>query len=137
MMGRRSGKNNMSSPTLKAFVLCDDITDKPDSGGQKNLHGAGLSQLQCVGPFPLKWSFWAFVQMSDQKASGRARLALMRADSGRRYFFRTLKVSFKNAVEATIFCVRLYQGIFPEKGVYFVELWYDGKWLEDQRLEVT
>jgi len=127
----------MNLPTLKAFVLCNDISDKPESADQKHLYGAGLSRITAVGRFPVKLSFWTFIQLADQKATGQARLALMRADSGRRYFFRPVTVRHNDAVQATVFCVRLYDCVFPEKGVYFVELWYDGQWLIDQRLEVV
>src|SRR6202035_4581220 len=119
----------MELPTLKAFVLCDNVSDKPDGADQKDLHGAGLWRVASVAPFPVKRSFWTFIQLSDQKATGQARLALMRADSGRRYFFRSVTVRHKNAVQATVFCVRLYDCVFPEKGIYFIELWYNGQWL--------
>ena len=126
----------MASPSLKAFVLCDNAADKPDSGGQKHLQGAGLYRIASNGPFPVKHSFWTFIQMSDRKATGQAQLALMRADSGRRYFFRPVTVHHPDPVRATPFCIRVYDCVFPERGVYFVELWYDGEWLIDQRLEV-
>jgi hypothetical protein len=127
----------MSPPSLKAFVLCDDVSDKPDSLDQKNLHGAGLSRIVSVNSFPAKFSFWTFVQVVDQKSTAEARLAIMRADSGRRYFFRALMIHHKNTLDATVFCVRLYDCVFPDKGVYFIELWYDNEWLIDQRLEVV
>src|SRR5438105_11405054 len=115
----------MSLPTLKAFVLCDQVSDKPESVDQKNLHGAGLSRITAVDPLPAKVTFWAFIQLTDRKATGEVRLALMRADSGRRYFFRAVTVHHRNPLEATVFCVRLFDCVFPERGVYFVELWYD------------
>jgi hypothetical protein len=121
---------------LKAFVLCNDITDNVTSEGQKDLQGAGLSRIESADPFPVKLSFWVFVQLSDQKETGEARLALVRADSGRRYFFRPINVRHPDLAQATIFCVRLYDCTFPERGVYFLELWYDDVWVVDQRLEV-
>jgi len=45
--------------------------------------------------------------LSDQKETGEVRLAVMRADSGRRYFFRPIIIRHKDAVQATVFCVRL------------------------------
>jgi|ERR1051325_3457541 hypothetical protein len=63
---------------LKAFVLCENITDSPANRDQKDLQGAGLSRFKCVGPLPVKLSFWVFAQMSDEKESGEVRLALMR-----------------------------------------------------------
>ncbi len=122
---------------LKAFVLCEEISDHSTNKDQKNLRGAGLSQIEGTDPLPVKLSFWVFAQLSDQKATGEVRLAIMRADSGRRYFFRPIIIRHKDTVKATIFCIRLYDCTFPERGVYFVELWYDGVWVVDQRLELS
>jgi len=122
---------------LKAFVLCNDITDNPANPDQKDLHGAGLSRIACTAPFPVKLSLWLFAQLSDHKEAGEARLAIMRADSGRRYFFRPITIRHTDPAQATVFCVRLYDCIFPERGVYVLELWYDGVWVVDQRLELT
>jgi hypothetical protein len=74
---------------------------------------------------------WVFVQMSDQKELGEVRLAIMRADSGRRYFFRPVAVRHNDFVQATVFCIRLYDCVFPDRGIYFVELWYDDAWMID------
>jgi hypothetical protein len=122
---------------LKAFVLCNNITDNGSNQGQKDLQGAGLSRIKSAGTFPVKLSFWVFVQLSDQKETGDARLSLMRADSGRRYFFRPISVRHPDPAQATVFCVRLYDCTFPERGVYFLELWYDDVWVVDQRLELS
>jgi hypothetical protein len=127
----------MDLPMLKAFVLCDNITDNPANRDQKDLQGAGLSRMECVDSLPVKLSFWVFVQLSDQKETGDVRLALMRADSGRRYFFRPVTVRHNDTVQATVFCMRLYDCVFPERGIYFLELWYDNVWVVDQRLELT
>jgi hypothetical protein len=127
----------MNLPMLKAFVLCDNITDNPTNRDHKDLQGAGLSRMKSVDPFPVKLSFWIFAQLSDRKETGEVRLALMRADSGRRYFFRPVTVRHTDTVQATVFCVRLYDCVFPERGIYFVELWYDNVWVVDQRLELT
>jgi hypothetical protein len=121
---------------LKAFVLCDSISDNPANKDQKDLQGAGLSRLASVDPVPVKLSFWVFVQLADQKETGEVRLALMRADSGRRYFFRPVTVRHSDIVQATVFCIRLYDCVFPERGIYFLELWYDNVWVVDQRLEL-
>jgi hypothetical protein len=55
---------------LKAFVLCENITDNPASRDQKDLQGAGLSRMECVDPLPVKLSFWVFGQLSDQNETG-------------------------------------------------------------------
>ena len=118
-------------------MLCDSIADSSTNSDQKDLHGAGLAAINCTAPFPVKLSFWVFAQLSDQKETGEVRLAIMRADSGRRCFFRPITVRHKDPLQATTFCVRLFDCTFPEKGVYFVELGYDGVWVVDQRLELT
>jgi len=122
---------------LKAFVICEDVTDNPAHRDQKDLRGAGLSRLVCVDPLPVKLSFWVFVQLSDQKETGEARLAIMRADSGRRYFFRPITIRHDDSVQASVFCIRIYDCVFPELGIYFLELWCDNEWIVDQRLELT
>jgi hypothetical protein len=122
---------------LKAFVLCNNIVDNAANRDQKDLQGAGLSRMECGDLLPVRLSFWVFVQLSDQKETGQVRLAIMRADSGRRYFFRPITVRHQDTVQATVFCIRLYDCTFPERGVYFLELWYDGTWVVDQRLELT
>jgi hypothetical protein len=40
-------------------------------------------------------------------------------------------------LQATAFCIRLHDCVFPERGIYFLELWYDNEWTVDQRLELT
>ena len=110
----------MTVPMLKAFVVCENITDNPANRDQKDLHGAGLSQMVCADSVPEKRSFWVFVQLSDQKETGEVRLALMRADSGRRYFFRPITLRHNDSVQATVFCIRLYDCIFPDRGIYFL-----------------
>ena len=127
----------MNVAMLKAFVVCDTITDNLVNRDQKDLQGAGLSRRLCMDPLPVKRSFWVFVQLSDQKESGEVRLALMRADSGRRYFFRPVTVRHNDSVQATVFCIRLHDCVFPERGIYLLELWYDNEWVVDQRLELT
>jgi hypothetical protein len=122
---------------LKAFVLCDNITDHPANRDQKDLQGAGLSRMECVGPLPVKLSFWVFVQLSDQKESGEVRLAYMRADTGRRTFFRPVTVRHSDTVRVTVFCIRIVDCVFPERGVCFLELWYDNVGAVDQHLELT
>jgi len=69
--------------------------------------------------------------------TGEVRLAIMRADSGRRYFFCPVTIRHNDTAQATVFCIRLYDCTVPERGVYFLELWYDSVWLVDQRLELT
>lgn len=122
---------------LKAFVLCNEIADNADNPIQKDLIGAGLARVEGVDEFPAKLSFWAFVQIADQKASGKVRLSIMRADSGRRFFFRPIALHHDDMITPTILCVRFYECHIPEPGIYFVELWYDDDWLNDHRLDLT
>ena len=60
----------------------------------------------------------------------------MRADSGRRLFFRVMPIEFADHLHTTLIAVRVFDCSLPAAGVYFVELWYDGEWRIDQRFEV-
>src|SRR5262249_53269598 len=127
----------MMNPTAKALVLCNEIADSPGGSRQKNLHGAGLNKIDSKGPFPIKHTFWAYIEMTNQQSKGNVQLALMRADSGRRHFFREIPVAFSDPLKSVGLGIRLFNCIFPIPGVYFLELWYNGIWLLDQRLEVV
>lgn len=126
----------MGEPVVKAFVLCDEIADSTRGLGQKDLRGAGLTVTPASGAFPVKRTFWVYIELTDQKRTGNIQLALMRADSGRRLFFRVMPIEFRDKLHTTIAAVRVFDCALPATGVYFVELWYDGEWRLDQRFEV-
>jgi hypothetical protein len=127
----------MNEPTLKALVLCEEITESLGGSGQKDLRGAGLKTILNPGFFPFKHSFWVYIEISSNLREGDFQLSLMRADSGRRHYFREIAVAFADPVIAKRVSVRLFDCVFASPGVYFVELWYDGKWLQDQRFETV
>jgi hypothetical protein len=124
---------------LKAFILCDDAREQPGVA-KFDLFGAGVAFIQS-GAAPassevVKRTLWVCVQMYDHKPLGRCRIALMRADSERRYFFREMTIQHRDRLRPTSFIVRLLDCEFPGRGVYFIEFWYDGEWFVDQRLDV-
>jgi hypothetical protein len=127
----------MDEPVLKAFVLCDEISDSASGSGQKDLRGAGLSVIRAYGEFPIKRTFWVYIQIADQKSDGTIQLVLTRADSGRSHPFRIINVTNPDRLIAMVFDIRLFECILPLPGVYFLEFWYDGVWLLDQRFEVV
>src|ERR1051326_4991253 len=92
----------MSEAVLKAFVLCDEITDSPGGAVRKDLRGAGLAMIPVTTPLPIKRTFWVYLELTDQKPSGNLQLAIMRADSGRRLFFRVIAVQFPQPLQTTL-----------------------------------
>jgi hypothetical protein len=124
-------------PILKAFILCDEIRRQP-SREQMDLLGAGLSRIrsQSTPPFPSKQTFWVYLLVSDEKLHGLVKLVIRRADSGIQYAFREIEIDYPGPLEPSQLAIRIYDFDFPEPGIYFVELWYDGEWLLDNRLEV-
>jgi hypothetical protein len=125
---------------VKAFILCDDAREQPGAA-KFDLTGVGLAFIQSGQAVPssgmFKYTLWAYVQLYDDKPQGRARLALMRADSERRYFFREMAINHHNRLRPTSVIVRLLDCEFPGRGVYFLEFWYDDEWLGDQRLDIV
>jgi hypothetical protein len=122
---------------LKAFIVCDRIVDSEGAPGQMDLLGAGLSTIHASTLFPFKRTFWVYIELADQKPAAAIQLSLMRADSGRRLFFRVMSIEFPHRLQTTSVAVRVFDCTFPAAGMYFVELWYDGEWQIDQRLEVV
>ena len=126
---------------VKAFILCDDAREQPGRA-KFDLTGAGVAFIHSTGAVPsssgeFKHTFWVYLQLYDDKPHGRGRLALMRADSERRYFFREIAINHRNRLRPTSVLVRLLDCEFPARGVYFVEFWYDDEWLVDQRLDIV
>jgi len=128
----------MPEPVLKAFVLCDEIRQQPNSL-QMDLLGAGLSVIrpQSDPSFPCKQTFWAYVLLSDEKPQGRVKLVIRRADSGIQHSFREIDINYTDLLNPSQLAIRVFDFEFPEPGIYFVELWYDDEWLLDHRLELT
>jgi len=126
----------MNDPIIKAFVLCNKITDSAVGAGQKDLHGAGLTIVRAAAPFPIKRDIWVYIEIADRKPTAIVQLVLVRADSGRQHLFREVTVRSVDPLQNVIATIRLFDCVLPEPGVYFIELWYDGFWLVDQRFEV-
>jgi hypothetical protein len=127
----------MSGPTLKAFVVCDEVRQLPNPD-RMDVLGAGLSVIRSESnpPFPCKQTFWVYLLLSDEKRQGRVMLAIRRADSGIQYAFREINIHFPDPLKASQLAIRIFNFEFPHPGVYLVELWYDGQWLLDHRLEL-
>jgi hypothetical protein len=125
-----------SKPVTKAFLLAEDIRERPPD--LWDILGAGMRTIRSTAApsFPSKHTFWVFLQLASESPSGKVHLALTRADSGRRYFFRDMKVEYPDPVEPTTVLIRVLNCEFPDRGIYFLELWYDGEWLIDQRLQL-
>ena len=126
----------MGLPILKAFVLCERIRNSTNDTGQMDLRGAGLDRFHGTGSFPHKFTFWAFIEVADEKPAGTLQLAIVRADSGRRHFFREVMVTKPDPLSNLRTRIRLFDCEFPSPGIYFVELWYDGFWVVDHRIRV-
>jgi hypothetical protein len=58
----------MDEPVLKAFVLCDEISDSASGPDRKDLRGAGLSVIYATGEFPIKQTFWIYVELGGSEA---------------------------------------------------------------------
>ncbi len=64
------------------------------------------------------------------------KLVIRRADSGIQYSFREIDINYADPLKPSQLAIRVFNFEFPEPGIYFIELWYDGEWLLDHRLEL-
>jgi len=125
---------------VRSFLLCDDAREQTDPK-RFDLVGAPLDFIR--SPIPVHassqifmQSFWAFLQLYDENREGIGRFALARADLKFRYYFRKIEIQHDDPLRATPFTFHMFDFQFPERGVYYVEFWYNNLWLIDQRLEV-
>jgi hypothetical protein len=130
--------SHQPQPVVKALILCKGIQDTPGEPGLFDLKGAGLSALQATSqpPFPFRHTVWVYFQLTDHRPQGRVRLAVMRADSGRRVFTAEHLLHHPDRLLPTSAKGYLPDFVFPDRGVYMIELWYNDECLVDQRLEV-
>ena len=119
LTGERSGL--LLDPEAASFFLMDLTVERvipwTETLGQARGQGAAL------------------LARGDANTVERAAL-IGRADSLRAYPFREIIVQHPDRLSPTAITVRLLDCIFPQKGVYFVEVWYDDRWVVDRRLEV-
>src|SRR5437868_15509791 len=95
-------------PVPKAFVLCDEITESPGATGQKDLRGAGMSVIKATAEFPIKHTFWVYIEIVDEKPNATIHLVLTRADSGRSVRSRTIEVTNADPLVAMRFGFRVF-----------------------------
>lgn len=127
---------------VRSFLICDEARAQSDME-KFDLMGAGLAIIHAPStgvaqPKVFRCTFWAYLQLQalGSSTAGGGRLALMRADSGRRYYFREMAIQLADRLHPTNVVVRMRDCEFPGPGVYFVEFWYDDLWLTDYRIEV-
>jgi hypothetical protein len=104
-----------SEALIKAFVLCDKINDADGETKQKDLSGAGLAMIRALAPYPFKHTFWMNVELTDSKQSEILRLSIMRADSGRRLFYRAISVWISNPIHLNRGCQSSFRLHLPSR----------------------
>lgn len=125
-------------PSVRYLIVCEDVVVDPDKPRHISLVGL-ISNIRSLEepPFPLvHHEFCVFVQMTECRGHGEARIEIQHADSGT-VTFRTRTRTIPPAVdplEVVGLCFRIRYCPFPLSGLYWVQFWYNDEAIAQQPL---
>jgi hypothetical protein len=88
--------------------------------------------------FPAGFGFSVYVQLSEGRGTGRCRIIVVNAESGRRCYEGSEHPLAFGADPLRVYGVkiRIQRCEFPHNGLYWVEFWYEGSVLGREPLLV-
>ncbi len=128
------------APFVRHMLLCEDAEQNPHDPTKVNIFGL-LSAVRAQGTppvFPVRHSFTIYLALTEGRGEGELQVIVAMADSGQRiYESPRYPIQFGNdplKVKGVI--VYVHTCAFPQTGLYWVELWYNGVKIDHEALEV-
>jgi hypothetical protein len=123
-------------PRVQAMVVCDVIEQSDQEIGVYHLTGV-RSSLD-VPTFPaLRPRFCVFVQMSGHRGEASVSVGIRQAASDEVIFQTKPKVvSFADPTLVVPVVFRLRNCVFPNPGLYYVEILHESKLIGERRLQL-
>jgi|GEM_PF-832258 hypothetical protein len=125
-------------PTVRYLILCDDVETDPDHPRRVNLYGL-MSAIHSLEqpPYPLfVREFCVFIQLTECRGPAEVRIEIHHADSSDvlvRTRTRTVALP-TDPLEVAGVKFRIQDCLFPEPGLYWVQLWYNSVAIAQQPL---
>ena len=122
------------------MIACQDIQRNPANPRQVSLINL-INEIRSRGvpPFPLFYrELCVYVQLTECRGPGDVEIKIEHADSGQlaypgpEHSWRAALPRNPLSVVALPFRIRNF--IFPEAGLYLIQLWYNSKLIADQPL---
>ena len=124
------------TPVVRYLIVCDDVVADPLNPRKINLLGL-ISTIwsQEFPPFPvIQREFCVFVQLTECRGRGLARVEVTHADSGNAVTRTSARsITFGNDPLAVVGIVfRIRECLFSSAGLYVVRFWYNDVVLAEQ-----
>jgi hypothetical protein len=125
------------SPVAKAVFLCDDVQVNPANNKVTLLNLWDAVRLPADQRFPFRLNrFTVFVWWRGGYDKSKVRIDVSNARTGiviRRF---EVPVEFRSRTSSTYGIYRIDGCVFPESGYYFVEVFCNDLFVDDQRLQI-
>jgi hypothetical protein len=117
-------------PTVRYLIVCEDVQTDPQHALRVTLVGL-LSAIRSIDdpPFPLLYrELCVYVQLAECRGPGDGHIEIRHADSDRVVFQTRTRTLPLGTDPLALFAVsfRIQNCLFPEAGLYWVQLWYNG-----------
>ena len=125
-------------PVLQSIYICDDVIQEPR---KQRIHLIGLFdevRLPDESSFPYQRpQLCVFVRMNDAVRSVPVRVEVVRSDTSEIVFeTQERPVHFPDRNTVVSVCFRIQNCEFPVPGVYYIQLYCVGEWVQDKALRV-
>jgi hypothetical protein len=126
-------------PIAKSLYICDDVVRDPGSGKiiLVNLWDTIRTPLESAFPYSLK-KLCAFAWLRDGQGHVRSRIDLVQAATGS-VIRQTPEyvIEFEHKRSTVFASYKLEDCVFPEPGYYFIELYCENQFMDDQAIRVV
>jgi len=123
-------------PRVQAMVVCDQIEESDEEIGVYQL--SGVRSALDVPSFPaFRPRFCVFVQMSGHRGEAHCRVGIRHSASDDVIYQTKAKtISFGDPTLVVPVVFRLRNCVFPQPGLYYVEILHELKLIGERRLQV-
>lgn len=126
------------NPVVRYLIVCDDVQTNPEHANRVSLLGLiGIIRTSEQPSFPLLFrELCVFVELTECRGSGDARIEIQHADSGHVAFrTKTRTLSFNDdPLEIVGMAFRIRNCLFTDIGLYWVQFWYNDQMIAQQAL---
>lgn len=125
-------------PTVRYLIVSEDVEIDPSNNKRVTIVGL-LNAIRSIDqlPYPLLYrGFCVFLQLTECRGKADARIEIQHADTVQVVFkTKTRSMEFSNdPLEILGVNFRIRDLLFPQSGLYWVQLWYNDSMIAQQSL---
>jgi hypothetical protein len=126
---------NLVLPRVLALILCDDVVESDEEVGV--FHLTGVRTFIDAPSLPTVHSLCVFVQMTGHEGEVDCRVEIECAETGEMIGEAdTQTIAFEHPTIAVAVLFRFPSCVFATAGLYFLQMYHEGKQIGERRLDV-